>query len=223
MSRGRPDPAQGVFETLLLRDGRAPALDAHLARLRRSVRALYGASLPADTAARINERAATVRGRRRARVDAVPVKGGLDVAITVSAVPARAPVTVSPLVVPGGLGPHKWRDRRLIEGDGAALIVDADGSVLEAGWANVWVLDGDSLTTPPLDGRLLPGVTRARLLALAPSLGLRVIEEPITLARAAAARTLFLTSALRLAVPASLSGRPAPERQGEVDRIAAAL
>ena len=222
MSRARPDPAQGVFETLLVGDGHARALDAHLARLEGSVRALYGLPLPPDTAARVTERAAAAGGDRRVRVDVLPRDGRLDVAITLSGVPARAPVTLSPLEVPGGLGAHKWRDRTLVEGDrdGATpLIVDTDGSVLEAAWANLWVLDGDSLTTPPLDGRILPGVTRARLLAVAPRLGLRVREAPI----AGAAGTLFLTSALRLAVPASLGGRPTAEQIAAVDRIAAAL
>jgi para-aminobenzoate synthetase / 4-amino-4-deoxychorismate lyase len=222
MSPARPDPGQGIFETLLLRDGRAPALDAHLARLQRSVRTLYGLSLPPDTAGRLTERAAATEGERRARVDVIPREGRLDVGITLSDVPARGPVTLSPLVVPGGLGAHKWRDRTLVEGDrdGATpLIVDTDGSVLEAAWANLWVLAGDTLTTPPLDGRILPGVTRARLLAVAPRLGLRVREAPIS----RAAGTLFLTSALRLAVPASLGGRPTAEQIATVDRIAAAL
>jgi para-aminobenzoate synthetase / 4-amino-4-deoxychorismate lyase len=225
MSRARPDPAQGVFETLLLCDGRAPALHAHLARLERSVHTLYGLSLPSDTAARVAERAAATQGDRRARVDVVPEAGALNIAVTVSDAPARAPVALTPLHVPGGLGAHKWRDRALIEANSngaTALIVDADETVLEAAWANVWILDGDTLITPPLDGRLLPGVTRARLLTLAPRLGLNVREAPITLAQAHDAGTLFLTSALRLAVPAGLPDRPAQERP-EIDRIAAAL
>jgi para-aminobenzoate synthetase / 4-amino-4-deoxychorismate lyase len=225
MSRARPDPAEGVFETLLLRDGRAPALDAHLARLRRSVDTLYGRSLPPDTAARVAERAAATCGDRRARVDVIPGAGALNIAVTVSDVPTRAPVALTPLPLPGGLGAHKWRDRALIDlnGTGATpLIVDTDETVLEAAWANVWILDGDTLTTPPLDGRLLPGVTRARLLTLAPRLGLTVRQAPITLAQAHDTGTLFLTSALRLAVPAGLPDRPAQERP-EIDRIAAAL
>ena len=45
--------------------------------------------------------------------------------------------------------------------------------MLEAAWGNVWLLEGDRLITPPADGRILPGVTRALLLELAPSLGLQ--------------------------------------------------
>ncbi len=218
----RPDPAQGVFETLLVRDGSAPALDAHLARLQRSVQALYGLSLPPDTRARVTEQAAATRGERRARLDIVPHDGRLQIAVTLSDIPPRRPVTVAPLTVPGGLGAHKWRDRRLVDRrEPTPLIVDSDGSVLEAAWANVWILSDHTLTTPPLDGRILPGVTRARLLALAPGLGLTVREAPIGLAQARAAPTLLLTSSLRLAVPAGLS--PHPAERPEVDRIAAAL
>jgi para-aminobenzoate synthetase/4-amino-4-deoxychorismate lyase len=122
------------------------------------------------------------------------------------------------------LGAHKWQDRRIVERHGddpAPLIVDGDGSVLEAAWANIWLLDGDELITPPLDGRILPGVTRARLLELAPPLGLRVREAPIRLDEARAAQAMFLTSSLRLAVPASFDR--SPQENLAVDRIRASL
>jgi para-aminobenzoate synthetase / 4-amino-4-deoxychorismate lyase len=219
----RPDPARGVFETLLIVDGRLPALSAHLARLEHSVHTLYGLPLPDDARGHLATAAAGAPGEGRARLDAVPADGRLALSVTVSAAPVRAPVALTPVVIPGGLGTHKWRDRRLVEtGNGATpLIVDADGRVLEAGWGNVWTLDGDTLTTPPLDGRILPGVTRARLIDRAPGLGLQIREAPITLEQARATTTLFLTSSLRLAVPAGL-GRP-PGARPEVDRIARAL
>jgi len=82
------------------------------------------------------------------------------------------------------------------------------------------------LTTPPLDGRLLPGVTRARLLERAAGLGLVAREEPLTLAGLRAARALLLTSSLRGAVPATLAAGPsrAPRQADRAVRaIAAAL
>ena len=42
----RPDPSLGVFETLLVENGVAVNLDAHIARLARSVKELYGETLP---------------------------------------------------------------------------------------------------------------------------------------------------------------------------------
>jgi para-aminobenzoate synthetase / 4-amino-4-deoxychorismate lyase len=211
-----------VFETLLVRDGRVVALDAHLARLERSAQTLYDAPLPHELEQLVTDRAAATAGARRARLDIVPNNGRLHPVITISDVPPRRPVTVAPRVLPGGLGPHKWRDRRLVEDSiPTPLLVDSDGSVLEAAWANVWLLDGATLTTPPLDGRILPGVTRARLIAAAPALGLSVREAPVTLEQARAAPTVFLTSSLRLAVAAGFAADP-PEHP-EVDRIAAAL
>ena len=101
------------------------------------------------------------------------------VRITVS--PARAARgddagrSSAPFALPGGLGAHKWRDRRLLEAlAGAAagavpLLVDTDGQVLEAAYANVWIVEGEALITPPADGRILPGTTRAALLAAEPA------------------------------------------------------
>ena len=229
----RPDPAQGVFETMLVRNGRVHAQQRHLDRLAHSIGALYGRPLAPDVAGRLREHAAGLAGEHRLRIDIVP---GEDAAITTRPVPGgyRRPVTLAPLVVPGGVGPHKWRDRRPLDvasrdrgtisgHEVAPLLVDADGSVLEAAWGNLWLLEGDALITPPADGRILPGVTRALLLELAPSLGLRAREEPVSLHRARRAPVTFATSAIRLAVAATPGDRSAPAATAVVDRIRTAL
>jgi para-aminobenzoate synthetase / 4-amino-4-deoxychorismate lyase len=72
--------------------------------------------------------------------------------------------------------------------------------VLEAAYANVWIVEDDELITPPTDGRILPGTTRAALLADAP--GAR--EEPIDLERLASADSVFLTSSISGWLPARL-------------------
>jgi para-aminobenzoate synthetase / 4-amino-4-deoxychorismate lyase len=212
----RPDPALGVFETMLVRDGgRVQALERHLQRLATAVRELYGAELPADLAADLTARAtdatASTADDHRLRVRAVPGRRGLAVAIDVEplALPdPRVPVALEPLPLPGGLGPHKWFDRRVIDHAGGTgrvpLIIDRDERVLEAAWANVWIVEGRTIVTPPADGRLLPGVTRRLLIEHAPRLGLRALVEPISLARARRADAIFLTSSLRHAVPAAL-------------------
>jgi para-aminobenzoate synthetase / 4-amino-4-deoxychorismate lyase len=230
----RPDRSDGVFETMLVRDGRIQVLAQHLDRLARSSAALYGLRLPPGLPGRLRAHVAGAAGEHRLRVDVVP---GEDIAVTMAAVApgSRHAVTLAPLVVPGGLGAHKWRDRRLLDvaaryrgaisgygGPQTPLLVDSDGTVLEAAWGNVWVLDGDALITPPADGRILPGVTRALLLELAPSLGLRPREDPISLHRMRAAPVTFATSAIRLAVAAGLDGQAAPPTAA-VDRIRAAL
>lgn len=210
---------------MLVRGGRAQAAERHLERLGHSVAALYGLTLPRDLPKRVHDAAATTRsGEHRLRVDVVP---GRDPGVSVRPVAAgyRRPVTLEPFVVPGGLGPHKWRDRRLLDtrpADPAPLLLDGDGTILEAAWGNVWLLEDDRLVTPPADGRILPGVTRALLIERASSLGLDAVEEPITLHRARSAPVLFATSAIRLAVPATLTGAAARDT-APVDRIRAAL
>jgi para-aminobenzoate synthetase/4-amino-4-deoxychorismate lyase len=213
-----------VFETMLVRDGRVHAQQRHLDRLAHSIGALYGRRLPPGIAHQLHAHAAGLAGEHRLRVDVVP---GEDLALSSRPIASgyRRPVTLEPFVVPGGLGPHKWRDRRMLDarpGDPAPLLIDSDGTVLEAAWGNVWMLDGATLITPPADGRILPGVTRDVLLELAPSLGLRSREVPISLHRMRAAPVTFATSAIRLAVAASVSGSPAPPA-AVVDRIRAAL
>lgn len=211
-----------MFDTLLVEDGRPVALERHLARLAASVDELYGGTLPpslAVGAAAAAASAVTPGGRARLRIDA-----DRDGRVTITVSPARArperPLLLEPFALPGGLGDHKWRDRRLLDAltalrPGAVpLLVDTDGLVLEAGYANVWIVEGDALITPPADGRILPGVTRELLLVHAPEIGLIAIAEPISLDRARQADAIFLTSSLRLAASAALEGSAANPGSG---------
>jgi para-aminobenzoate synthetase/4-amino-4-deoxychorismate lyase len=103
---------------------------------------------------------------------------------------------LTPFVLPGGLGRHKWADRTLVQALAAAaprttpLIVDQDGAVLEATWANIFLVEDGAVITPPADGRILPGIHRATIEAT---------QERIELQRLEAADDIFLTSALRRA------------------------
>jgi para-aminobenzoate synthetase/4-amino-4-deoxychorismate lyase len=166
----RPDPALGVFETVLVEDGRPVALEDHLARLAASVGKLYGAALPSTVLAGAQAAAAEAVTRSRMRVLA-DADGGVRITVSPAGPPADRPVLLEPFALPGGLGAHKWRDRRLLDAlavlhPGAVpLLVDTDGLVLEAAYANVWIIEGDALITPPADGRILPGTTRAAVLA----------------------------------------------------------
>jgi para-aminobenzoate synthetase/4-amino-4-deoxychorismate lyase len=212
----RPDADRGVFSTMLVLEGTVVDLSAHLKRLRKSVAELYGRDLSDSLEHRV---VASARSHRRARLRiVVPAEGDPELEVDPLRRVAGAttdPVTLAPALLPGGLGAHKWRDRRLL-GElerrlGAVpLLVDLDGDVLEAAHANVWLREGSTLVTPPLDGRLLPGTVRARLLAEPPA-GNTAREERITPERAPAADELLLSSSLRGLHPAALAGgRPAP-------------
>ncbi|MGH2875280.1 MAG: aminotransferase class IV, partial [Solirubrobacteraceae bacterium] len=136
---------------------------------------------------------------------------------------ASRPVALRAVTLPGGLGAHKWRDRRLLDDlgdDPVPLLVEPDGTVLEAAFANVWLLRGDRLVTPPADGRILPGVTRALLLRAA-GLGLSAVEEHVSVEDLRGADAVILTSAARLAVAAALDAAPA--EPSALARIRAAL
>lgn len=129
----------------------------------------------------------------------VASSGSTDVEISRAALPGTQVVKLAIFELPGGLGAHKWRDRRLLDELAARhpgavpLLLDTDGTVLEAAHANVWIVEGDSLITSPADGRILPGVTRASVLAAEPS----AREEPFDLDRLRSADAIRLTSALR--------------------------
>jgi para-aminobenzoate synthetase / 4-amino-4-deoxychorismate lyase len=228
-----PDPAAGVFETIRAQGGEAHLLEGHLARLRASVRALYGARLGDELEGRVADvlRTAADGVVTRLRVLARPSTGdGVDLqagTAPLGAAAARTTVQLRAWTVPGGLGAHKWADRRAIDAASARLgatplLVEPGGDVLEAAWGNVWALEGDRLVTPPADGRILPGVTRAHVLAVAGELGLRAAEEQLSLERLRRADALFVTSSLRLAVPASLGGEDGGAAE-PADLVTAAL
>ncbi|MFL0563506.1 bifunctional anthranilate synthase component I family protein/class IV aminotransferase [Kocuria rhizophila] len=209
-----PDPTLGIFTTMLVREGRPEQLAEHLARLGSSVRACFSRELPGALAEQIVQRAASLAGPHRLRVTAVPDAGSLRLEMTHAplnppgAAPPVEPWVLRPVVVPGGWGCHKWADRGALDAAPGPwspvcdpLLVDEDGTVLETGRANVFVVRGGVVTTPPADGRILPGVMRARVIAALRSAGYEVRERAIALADLAEVSEVFVTNALRGARP----------------------
>lgn len=217
----QPDPALGVFSTMLVVDGRPVEPDPHLAKLRASVGALYGQALP-ERAAELAARSA--RGIELGRLRLAFVPGGEDGPI----VEAAARTIDRAIVLPDGAvdlrsetvagwhGAHKWVDRRLLDqldtaaAPAGALLVERDGTVLETTRANVFALGDDGvLRTPPADGAILPGVTRAHAIAIARDAGVEVREEPLPIGALHAAREVFLTGSVRgVEAVRSLDGVP---------------
>jgi para-aminobenzoate synthetase/4-amino-4-deoxychorismate lyase len=218
-----PDRAIGVFETLLVLDGSPIELDAHLQRLGASVRELFAAELPPHARALVLEHAAGLTVGRL-RLTAAPAAGGAPAVDVVTAqvdpeniFPAwERAIALRPFVVEGGLGAHKWADRdglawtEATEPDGALpLVLDTGEEVLEASRANVFAVEGDRLVTPPADGRILPGVARARAIECAHAVGVEVREEPIGAERLLRSGEAFLTGSVRGIEPvSSVSGTP---------------
>ena len=200
------DVSRGVFTTLLVLDGEPVDLEAHIARLDASVRSIFGTTVRAGLEEAVRRKAKDLAGRQRLRVDASPV--GDDIRVSLSAAPLRpasAAWRLVPRTMPGGLGGHKWADRDRIgapaDPSTDPLLIDTDGSVLETGRANVFLVLDDGVHTPPLDGRILPGTTRARVVEQLDSAGIPVLQHRLTLDDVARASEVFVSNTLRGVVP----------------------
>jgi 4-amino-4-deoxychorismate lyase len=82
-----------------------------------------------------------------------------------------------------------------------AILVGLGGELLEAPTATLWWRVGHTLHTPSLELGILAGITRAVLLDLAPSLGLKVLEGVFTAEDLATADEAFLSSSTRELMP----------------------
>lgn len=219
--------ALGLFETLLVGAGEPVELDAHLDRLAASTSNLYDAGLPLGLGQRLREQA---RGLPlgRLRVILAPGRDGLAATIATAAVDPSCVfpnwehgAELSSLRHDGGLGSHKWADRTPLAAappDTVPLILDRGREVLEAGRASVFIAVRGKLATPPLDGRILPGIARAGAIAAAAAAGVKVEERPLDRDELLSAEEVFLTGSVRGVEPArSLDGVPLPP-QGELSR-----
>lgn len=226
----RADPAQGVFETMLVVAGVPVELDRHLARLSRSLAEVYDADLPAGARAELIAAAEGIP-LGRLRLTVVPGEDGLRHDLLAGGVvpgavfPERG-VQLRLHQVRGGHGSHKWVDRRGMEhpdGGPGQLICDGD-ELLEAGWANLFAVRQETLWTPATDGRILAGMARAAILDLAREMGLETREQPLRGRDLLDADETFLTNSVRGIEPAiELDGSPLPGCGKISHRLAAAL
>lgn len=232
-----PDREKGVFETMLVVDGRPVELDAHMARLEASLGELFEAMAPAGARDDLLSKASNV-SLGRLRLTVAPENGG-DLAYEVAVANVdRAMVFPSwehgialrSVAAPEWAGRHKWADRSGLERleaslDGAMpLLLGEGGTPLETSRANVFAVRGGTLATPPLDGRILPGIARARTIEIAGAMGIRLRERSVALTDLHDAEELFLTGSVRGIEPVrSLDGIELPAARDVTGRIAAAL
>lgn len=189
----------GLFETMLAVDGRVRRLADHVGRLRRSFGEVHGRPLVADVAAVARAAVRGLAGPHRLRLDAAP-----DGRVAATVTPfAPVPLAAQPGLVLRiraiAVGErHKLADRSAFDAHEAAvapgetpLLVDDAGVVLESTRSSVFAVRAGEVRTPPLDGRILPGVTR---LAVLDRTGHPAV---VSVAQLAAADGVFLTNALR--------------------------
>jgi para-aminobenzoate synthetase/4-amino-4-deoxychorismate lyase len=197
---------------MLVVDGRLVELDAHLSRLESSLAELFPDRTALDPRTEIERRAAGLElGSIRATAAPVGAAGlRTQIELRRGAFPsdsegnAPRPIALCSLILAGGLGAHKWADRSLLEeaqallpAETLPLILDRDGTVLEASRANVFAVRGGDLLTPPTDGRILPGVTRARVLEMAAATGMAAHEVELSRDDLLNADEVFLTGSVR--------------------------
>lgn len=229
--RWQSDRSRGIFETMLVVDGEPVELEAHLRRLAHSLEEVYSQILPTEAEQKLR-RAADDINLGRLRVTLAPAEDGLLLDLLAGGVEQEAVfpergVNLRNHPVAGGLGAHKWVDRKGINRpapDEAGALITDEGEVLEAGWANVFAVRGGTLFTSPLDGRLLPGATRAVVLSLAAEEEFDAREQPIRPADLLDADEVFLTNSIRgIEAAEELDGQPLAGCGELSHRLAAAL
>jgi branched-chain amino acid aminotransferase len=237
----------GLFETLRTWDGRPALLGRHLARLARSADAL---GLPLDPASLPDAEA--VAALRRANGDGkdvlvrITLSGGGDGGEAGSLWMRTAPLPPPPPAGGVALAPAPWAisagdplarhktlnywSKRLAHGRGReqgadeVLLATPDGRVWEGSRTNLFLVRGDALLTPGLDGPVLPGVMRAVVLEMAEGVGLSPREGDVTAADLDAADELFLTNSVRGIVPVGRTASrtfeaPGPRTRRLMDRL----
>jgi branched-subunit amino acid aminotransferase/4-amino-4-deoxychorismate lyase len=232
--RGARD-GEGLFETLRVYGGRPFLWERHMERLVLSS-AVLGFPVPAspvtlcqgldqvlaaegltDAVARITVTRGIPGGRPNrtgAWIEAEPLaarlwRGTREGAATV--IVSKRPFE------PGPLGPHKTtsrlayhlaREEALVADADETLLVTPAGEVLEGAVSNVFAVAGGEVLTPRLDSGILPGITRALVLHLCATSGIRASERVITLADLRAADEVFLTNSVQEVVAVGvLDGR----------------
>jgi 4-amino-4-deoxychorismate lyase len=223
----------GLFETIAFHGGRAPLWPGHMARLRRGCRRLglappepallwseaAGLAGPGDVLIKLIVSRGSGRGyappartatRRVLLRQALPIlparlyRDGLRLRW------CRLRLAIQPALaglkhlgrLEQVLARAEWRDPAIDEG----LCLDADGHVVCATAANVFIVRDGMLLTPQLDRCGVAGVARAALLARARR-WLPVREQRLVRADVDAADEVFLSNAVRGVMPVRMIGR----------------
>ena len=123
----------------------------------------------------------------------------------------------STALLPNVLAKQAARERGAFE----AILLDADGMVTEGASSTAWIVDGGGrLRTRRLSQEILPGCTRAALIAEMQAAGILFEERAFSAAELRGAREAFLTSATSFVKPIlAVDGEPVGDGQvGPVTR-----
>jgi D-alanine transaminase len=216
--------ADGVYEVIRLYNGKPFALDLHLRRLHQSAAGIQ-LSLPLDAAA-LTVEIASLLSRAALRDGMIYLQLTRGSAPRNHVFPETKPTlffyarALPPAIEPGGgegiklmaVADERWKrcwiksiallpnvlakNQAIGAGADEAVFIEND-TVTECSASNIFAIIGQRLVTHPVGTKVLPGVTRAILLELAPSLALRVDERGFREEEARRADELFITSTTR--------------------------
>ena len=212
---------EGIFETICIEKGKAIFLKEHFERLKNSAKAL-NLNLPIDfpQVAKITEKllrdsslgkgvlniylTSTDEADRKTNLVIVVKdenhykesdyeKGFTAIISSIridSSLSINAHKTLSFL-------PHILAQKEAKEkGADEAILLNTDGFVLESTTRNVFMVKGDKLITPPVGSGILPGITRAKILQIASSVGLKPEEKLVKPDFLKSSDEILLTSSL---------------------------
>lgn len=237
-----------VYEFIASYNGRLFAMDDHLNRLENSLRALGFSPLDRvmmeQAVTDVFQQAQTPRAGVYIQISrgVAPRNHAFDPSVKAQIVITVRPVHEVPDTVRGA-GAHaitvndiRWsrcdvktvqllpnvlaKQQAVEAGTNDAIFVAADGTVREATSSNVFIVADGKLMTHPLTPHILPGITRARIIAIARVGGLAVDEVFFNQEQMMAADEVFLTGTVTEVLPVSRindqaigNGRPGPLAQ----------
>jgi len=236
----------GVFEGIRAYDGKVFKLDEHIERLLHSAKALkITVPLTKEELKRVVLETLRINGLKDAHVRIIVTRGpgipGLDPkraarpSVIVTAYPyppllGRKPIRLktasirrkSPHSIDARIKCLNYLDSILAKleavaaGADDAVMLDVNGFVAEASAANIFVVKGSTIYTPPPIAAL-HGITRATVMEIARELGYRVEEKNLTLYDLYTADEVFLTgTATEIAPVEEIDGRKIPKAPGPI-------
>ena len=218
-----------VYEFLASYGGRIFAMEEHLDRLERSLKALAFDRLPRNVIRDAIAETFHQAGYERAgiylqvsrgvapRNHAFPRHAQPQVIITVREAPILAPglyangasaITLKDIrwqrcdIKTVQLLPNTWAKQQAMDaGADDAIFVANDGAVREATSANVFIATQGALITHPLTDNILPGITRAHIIDLCKEQGILVHQKYFDQSEMIAADEVFLTGTVTEVLP----------------------
>jgi len=217
---------EGLFETVCIQEGKAVFLKEHFERLKNSAKALnLELSLNFQQVSKITEKLLrnsslgngvlniylTATDEEKKKTNFIIVvkdeirykesnykKGYTAIISSIridSSLSVNAHKTLSFL-------PHILAKKEASQkGTDEAILLNTDGFVLEGTTRNIFMVKGNTLITPPINSGILPGITRAKILEIAPAVGLKVEEKLVNLDFLKSCDEIFLTSSLIEVMP----------------------